>query len=211
MYRADAAHRLAAPATVVHPLAAEEPARGGLSGAPSSRRLRRPPPLSETETPRLTQSPSHGAPRRSGELGRPPACWRSSDAGSAGTLRPPPETRFLEPSRVSAAPGGHERTAAQRGPDRRRWQILSTRVQRKARGTVRRSARPRAVHPAGRGAPRRPRTPVLRRTAWSRRAPRPRAAAAEATLREAARAALPERNRRPTWLILPVAYACLKD
>ena len=58
--------------------------------------------------------------------------------------------------------------------------------------------------------PRRPRPAEDAGPAAARFSPSP---AAEATLRGTARAVrtAPERNRRPTWLILPVAYACLKD
>ena len=117
--RADAAHRFAA--SIKHTHRRRRNQRAEASPEP---RLRASsagrPRQSETETPRLTRMSSHGAPRRSGEPGRPRTPRDAPTPGSAGPPRPPPETRFLEPSRVSAAPGGHERTAAQRGPDRHR-------------------------------------------------------------------------------------------
>ena len=206
VYRADAARRLRPRLTWWRNQRAEaspEPRLRATSAGLSSARPRRPvsPSCPSTERP---SAPASSVGLQSAGGAPMPA---------AGTSRHPPETRFLEPSRVSAAPGGHERTAAQRGPDRRRWQILSTRVQRKARGTVRRSARPRAAHPAGRRAPRRPARQSCggQRGACVLSAPEPPRRGNPPGHGASRLSKPPGRNRRPTWLILPVAYACLKD
>ena len=152
------------------------------AGRPRSARPRRPVSPSRPSTER----PSAPASR-----GRPPARWRSSVAAPPpDPRRLPPETRFLEPSRVSAAPGGHERNSCATGPGPSPL-ITSFRLGYSAR----REGRPSQRAPPGRLAqrekehPRRPRTTVLRRTRGAGVASSPRAAAVEATLRGAARAA----------------------
>ena len=210
--RADAAHRLAA--SIHCPLAAEEPARGGLSGASPSRPLRRPPPLSETETPRLTQSPFHGAPQRSGEPRSASSplekLRRRASAGSAKAASGDSFSRTLQSVRSS----WRSRTKQLRNGARTVTadNILSTRVQRKARGSSVAARAPGQARPAGEGAPapasyHSPAEDARRRRCFLSPSRRGRG---NPPGRGAGRV-LSERNRRPTWLILPVAYACLKD
>ena len=141
---------------------------------------------SEIETPRLPQWPFHGPPKAATAVVLP---LRDSVMTRGLPPKARPETRFLKPCHRVAYSGDR--------PDR--WK--------RGRGTPSvTSPRPGYVgepRPTVQHAPQGPpprRAPGLGGTgplsATPRPAPDPGPAAG---------------NRRPTWLILPVAYACLKD
>ena len=165
--------------------------RGGTTrGEPLFTPLRGRPRPSETETPRLPQSSSNGAfpgPRRSAS--HPRGARRSAPKG---TRTRPPETRLSNPPSVASAPPATRKNSCETGPGARtHGNTPSTRL----RGSAD-SGRPSQCTLSGHRAEGAS-APAVRRP---RHAPGP-----------GDRAVSPGRNRRPTWLILPVAYACLKD
>ena len=207
--RADAAHRLAA--SIIY-----WRRRNQRAEASPEPRLRVPsagrPRLARPRRPVSPSRPSTERPSAPASRGRPPACWRRSVAAlrriREGCLRrldfsnPPECPQLLAVTNEQLRNGARTVTADN---------ILSTRVQRKARGSSVAARAPGRLAQREEKHLRRPRTLSCGGREAAGVALHPRAAAVEATLRGAARAALPERNRRPTWLILPVAYACLKD
>ena len=173
-------------------------ARPGAVGPSARRATRSPSPghprgrprPSETETPRLPKSSCHGPPQ---VLALPPP---SRMAGRAGLRRRAPETQFLKPSdRVAQAPATDTNSWQRRPSNPALGNMPSTRLRGKGHEACRPARAPGTPWPC------RTRSGTRGHTVRGRQTPR------------AATPAGPARggNRRPTWLILPVAYACLKD
>ena len=186
----------------------EEPSARRTLRSLSSAPPRRPPgrarprrPVSPSGTP--TERPKAVPARPASVLGRSIAV-----AGGVGR-KAPPEARFLEPSGLSLLAPGDSNEQLRNGAGQPPL-ITSFRLG----YSVRRDGRPSQCTPPGtRRGPCLPRCHLRtrRRAAGWRGPDTKRVPRWQPPGDGARRTQNPGRNRRPTWLILPVAYACLKD